>query len=301
MIFVKADHQIPPCPAHAASAIGFSKRRGPGWFPRAAALLAVILLSGCATLPGTVTETVNERRVEYALQRHGEPAVVFENGLGGRMPWWAQVWPEIARDHTAFAYNRPGYGNSDPAGTPRDGEHVVEELRALLRAKGLNPPYVLVGHSLGGLYMQYFARRHPQEVAGLVLVDASHPLQFQGMGSPENWPGWVRAGFTTWLSSTETEEFRLMNATGESVLALPPLTGKPVIVMSALQPMAEKGALADDANQKRQDIVRLFPGAKQVWVDSGHGIPRQKPEAVIQAIRELLKAAATAGAQVSDH
>ena len=73
-------------------------------------------------------------------------------------------------------------GRSDPADSPRDGGHVVDELRALLSAQDLKPPYVLVGHSLGGLYMQLYARRYPDEVSALVLVDSTHPNQFKGAG-----------------------------------------------------------------------------------------------------------------------
>jgi pimeloyl-ACP methyl ester carboxylesterase len=260
---------------------------------RYSSLLSAFLLSGflagCATtLPGTVTETVHERRVEYALQGQGTPVVVFENGLGAKLYGWSKVYPGISQNATAFAYNRPGYGDSELPHTPRDGEHVVEELRALLQAKGLKPPYVLVGHSLGGLYMQYFARRYPQEVAGVVLVDSTHPAQFQGEGAPEKWPGLARTGFNLLLSGTEKEEFDRADATGTEIMALPPFTGKPVVVLSALKPLAEKGALANDANDKRQDIARLFPGSRQVWVDSGHWIQWEKPEAVIAAIREVM-------------
>lgn len=79
-----------------------------------------------------------------------------------------------------------------------------------------------------------------------------------------------------------------INTTGENVLSLPSFIGKPVIVLSASQPMKEKSELADDANEKRKDLARLYPGSKQIWVDSGHGIPLEKPESVISAIREVL-------------
>ena len=251
------------------------------------AVLMVVLLSGCASLQGAVTENIDHRQVEYALEKHDTEAVVFENGLGGKINWWAKVFPEISKDSTAFVYNRPGYGKSDLVSTPRDGTHVVDELRSLLRSKGLSPPYVLVGHSLGGLYMQLFARRYPNEVNALILVDSTHPAQFKDKGSPENWPTWYRLVFNAWLSAVEKKEFEAANATGESVLSLPPFTGKPVIVLSALQPMKEKSELADDANAKRQDIARLYPGSKQIWVESGHRIPLEKPESIISAIREV--------------
>lgn len=204
------------------------------------------------------------------------------------MDYWTKVFPEISKNTTAFAYNRPGYGASDPVSSLRDGKHIVEELRLLLRSRGLNPPYILVGHSLGGLYMQLFARRYPDEISALVLVDTTHPEQFKGAGSTENWPAWMRVMLGVVISSVAKEELNAINDTGEEVLRLPPFTGKPVVVLSALQPMKEKSALADDANEKRKDIARLYPGSKQIWVDSGHVIPLEKPEAIISAIREIL-------------
>lgn len=250
-----------------------------------------ILVAGCASLPNVMTHQIDHRRIEYALTQNGNQTIVFENGLGGRMHWWAKVFPEVSKSATAFAYNRPGYGNSDPASSPRDGRHIVDELRFLLRSKGLNPPYVLVGHSLGGLYLQLFARNYPDEVSGLVLVDSTHPEQLKGAGAPENWPAWVRVAFSVAASVVAKEELSAINVTGEDVLALPTFTGKPVIVISALQPMKTTSALADDANEKRVNIAWLYPGSKQVWVDSGHGIPLENPESVISAIREVLSQA----------
>jgi pimeloyl-ACP methyl ester carboxylesterase len=251
-------------------------------------LLLLILLSGCATLPNVKTEEINNRRVEYSLIRNGAMTVVFENGLDGKMNWWRKVIPEISKDATTFAYNRPGYGRSDSISTPRDGLHTVEELRTLLKIEGLEPPYVLVGHSYGGLLMQLFARKYPDEVSALILVDSTHPAQFKGKGSIENWPAWFRLLFHLYLSPAAKQELDLVNSTGEQVLALPAFSGKPVIVLSAMRPIGEKGEFADDVNEKRKDIARLYPGAQQVWVDSGHGIPLEKPEAVISAIKQVL-------------
>lgn len=258
-------------------------------------LMGVLLISGCASIPDPCTDRVEERRVEYALAGKGVPAVVFESGLGGTMDWWAKVFPEVAKETTVFAYNRPGYGESERAVTPRDGDHVVDELRALLKNRGLNPPYVLVGHSLGGLYVQLFARRYPNEVAALVLVDSTHPEQLKGAGARENWPAWTRAAFGLLLSKTAEAELDEIDATGVAVLGLPPLAGKPVFVLSAFKPMQEKSALADDANIKREDIARLHPGAEVRWIDSGHGIPLEDPEAVVSVIREALRQARAGG------
>lgn len=251
-------------------------------------LFCTMLVAGCASLPNATTDQVDQRRVEHALSRNGNQAVIFENGLGGSMAWWRKVFPEIAKTTTTFAYNRPGYGKSDPVSTPRDGRHIVDELRSLLRNKGLNPPYVLVGHSLGGLYMQLFARRYPNEVHALVLVDSTHPLQLKGAGSPENWPTWVRVLFSVATSAVAKEELSAIDTTGEEILDLPTLSAKPVIILSALRPMKGTSALANDGNEKRKDLARLYPDARQIWVDSDHGIPLENPESVIWAIREVL-------------
>lgn len=252
------------------------------------AVLIVALLSGCASLPNSTTEKINNSHIEFAMTQHNTVPVIIENGLGGRMVLWEKVLSEISKDATTFAYNRPGYGESDPVSTPRDGLHIVDELRSLLKSKGLNPPYILVGHSLGGLYMQLFARRYPDEVSALILVDSTHPKQFDGDGAIEKQSFLVRGLVWALVTGTAKEEFNLLSQTGEQVLSLPTLLNKPVFVLSASQPMKEKSKLADDANEKRKDIARLYPNAKQIWVDSGHVIPLEKPESIISVIREAL-------------
>ncbi len=253
------------------------------------AILLATLLSTCASLPNKSTAQIDNRRIEFALTGNGNQTVVFENGLGVTMDWWEKVIPELGGNVNAFAYNRPGYGNSDPVASPRDGQHIVEELRQLLTAQQLPPPYILVGHSLGGLYMQFFARLHPDEVSALILVDSTHPEQFKGNGAYENWPLWVRMYFQLAMVASDVtqQEFSAVDATGNAVLASPAFVGKPVCVLSALQPLEETSALADDSNAKRRDIARLYPGAKQIWVDSGHGIPLEMPDAVVAAIRDV--------------
>lgn len=260
--------------------------RGRASFVQGVGFLMVTLLSGCASLPNATTENICNRRVEFALTQHQSLPVVFENGLSGRIEWWQAVLPALSQNTTTFVYNRPGYGKSEPVSTPRDGLHIVDELRSLLRSKGLNPPYILVGHSLGGLYMQLFARRYPDEVGALILVDSTHPKQLEGKGALEKQSFWVRGLIGVAVTGIAQEELNLLSQTGAQVLSLPTLQNKPVYVLSASEPMQEHSTLADDANEKRQDIVRLYPGSKQIWVDSGHAIPLEKPESVVAVIRE---------------
>jgi pimeloyl-ACP methyl ester carboxylesterase len=246
------------------------------------------LLAGCSTLPAANTERIDGQRVEYAQIGHGSPAVVFENGLGATMGSWRKVFREVGKDTTVFAYNRPGYGDSYPALTPRDGTHIVDALRALLRRHDLSPPYVLVGHSLGGLYMQLFARRYPDEVAGLVLVDSTHPTQMEGAGRIERQSWWVRLFFNFWAKGDVRKEFDAAASTGQDVLQMPTVRDKPVIVLSAIDDRGNE--VVRHANRKRADFSRLYPGSRQQWIESGHFIQWDRPEVVVQAIRDIVAA-----------
>jgi pimeloyl-ACP methyl ester carboxylesterase len=110
----------------------------------------------------------------------GSPTVILEQGLGGTSPAWALIQPQVAKETRVCAYDRAGLGWGDPApaGTPRDGQHVTEELHTLLQKAGIPGPYVVVGHSSGGLYALFFAHQYLEEVVGLVLLDSSHPDQW---------------------------------------------------------------------------------------------------------------------------
>lgn len=89
----------------------------------------------------------------------GPRTAVFEAGFGDTLEICQTIQPRVAaKCARTFSYNRAGYLDSDPAGDARDAAHIVGELRGELKQRNVNPPYVLVGHSLGGLYMQYFAR-----------------------------------------------------------------------------------------------------------------------------------------------
>ena len=265
-----------------------------GWMRRhlaaAAFLCCGLLMPGCASVEGIAIalDEQSQRKVEYVLAGSGGPVVVFENGLGGRLEWWSKIIPEISRKTTVYAYNRAGTGSSTLTARPRDGLQVIDELRQNLRERKLPPPYVLVSHSLGGLYVQLYMRRYPDEVGGLVLVDSAHPEQLKGKGSPSNWPAWFKVAFDVASSATVKNELASIPTSGQELLALPPVRGKPVIILRAQEPMQAQSALARDANAKRIDILRLNPGARQIWVNSGHAIPLEKPDAVINAIEDVL-------------
>ena len=108
----------------------------------------------------------------------GSPAVIFDAALGASSVSWTLVQPEVARLTRACSYDRGGFGWSDAGPLPRTAQVIAAELRTLLARDGVPPPYVLVGHSFGGLVMRIFAAAHPEDVAGLVLVDPAHPEEW---------------------------------------------------------------------------------------------------------------------------
>ena len=108
----------------------------------------------------------------------GKPTVVLEAGLGSFSPNWHWVRHELARELTVVAYDRAGLGWSDPSPAPRDAGTMAAELHTAMHAIGISGPYVLAGHSFGGLVVRAFADLYRPETAGLVLVDASHPDQW---------------------------------------------------------------------------------------------------------------------------
>jgi pimeloyl-ACP methyl ester carboxylesterase len=110
----------------------------------------------------------------------GSPTVILEQGLGGSSPAWGLIQPEVAKVTRVCAYDRAGLGWSDPApkGTPRDGHEVAKELHTLLQDANISGPYVMIGHSSGGLYALSFAHQYSTDVVGMVLLDSSHPDQW---------------------------------------------------------------------------------------------------------------------------
>jgi pimeloyl-ACP methyl ester carboxylesterase len=105
----------------------------------------------------------------------GKPTVVLESGIAASSLSWRPVMREVSGFTRVCSYDRAGFGWSDAAVTPRTPGHIVEELHLLLRNAGIPPPYILVGHSFGGLVVRLFAARYRRNVAGVVLVDALSP------------------------------------------------------------------------------------------------------------------------------
>ena len=107
----------------------------------------------------------------------GSPTLILDAGLGGDSLIWGQVQPELSKTTRVCSYDRAGFGRSDPRPGPQDADNIAEQLHALLIQAEVEPPFVLMGHSIAGIYIRDYATRYPQDVAGLVFVDSATPLQ----------------------------------------------------------------------------------------------------------------------------
>ncbi len=114
-----------------------------------------------------------------AGQNNNGPTVVIEAGAGSNSLGWQLVQPEIAKFVRVITYDRAGHGWSDASPLPRTSENIVKELHAMLHNAGIPAPYILVGHSFGGFTVRLFASMYPDEVAGVILVDALNEKDFQ--------------------------------------------------------------------------------------------------------------------------
>jgi pimeloyl-ACP methyl ester carboxylesterase len=126
--------------------------------------------------PGSLFD-VDGCRLHLKSTGSGTPTVVLEAGLGGMSSAWGWIQPETAKFSHVVSYDRAGLGWSETDTTPKSAMQAAVRLRTLLKNANTSPPYILVGHSMGGLFIRVFADLFPKEVAGLVLVDACHPDQ----------------------------------------------------------------------------------------------------------------------------
>jgi pimeloyl-ACP methyl ester carboxylesterase len=120
-------------------------------------------------------------RLHLHRQGRGTPAVVFEAGIAGSLLGWALVQPDVAEFASTVSYDRAGLGWSDGCKTPRTVEGMLSELTAVLEQAKIPGPYILVGHSFGGLLIRAFAHARPKDVAGMVFVD---PVTISGWAEP---------------------------------------------------------------------------------------------------------------------
>lgn len=225
----------------------------------------------------------------------GSPTVVFESGIGQGKRNWAPVFNAVSEMTEAVAYDRAGYGQSEPSAESRDGLQIVLELRDMLRAEGIAPPYVLVGHSLGGTMVKMFAKTYPDEVAGVVLVDARHEEFSQRCR---------QRGVPRLLYDPPDALLSVLSATARAELQAAPLTLKqarragsfpdvPLIVLTQSNVTSRWPQTLGkvwEASQRRMAKMSIL-GRVKIVGDSGHNVHLDRPDVVIRAVLGVVRAA----------
>jgi pimeloyl-ACP methyl ester carboxylesterase len=154
-----------------------------------------VLASSVIEMPGQLVE-VGGHNLYLHCSGSGRPAVVLEAGLGGTSADWGRIAPAVAAETTVCVYDRAGRGLSEASSGLHDGAAITADLQAALEAAKVDAPYVLVGHSSGGVYVRIFASKYPEDVAGMVLLEAQPVEAFTGL---PNYPGfyrWVKVMYT---------------------------------------------------------------------------------------------------------
>jgi pimeloyl-ACP methyl ester carboxylesterase len=240
--------------------------------------------------------------------------VVFESGAGNGADIWSfrepgstrrPVLPAVARFARVCAYDRPGTSlqsgrpsRSDPVPLPRSARDVVADLHALLRAARVPRPYMLVGHSLGGLFARLYAGTYPSEVAGFVSVDAAHEIFYEAyhaLLTPEQFALFTAPGVEIDVVATAAEMRRARSEW--------PLRPMPMFVLEHSRdrrrfpnPLEFPAGWPLEALERafqaaQDDLATLLPYAQHVIaMRSGHYIQEDQPGLVIRAVRRVVKA-----------
>lgn len=282
----------------------------------ALAVALILLQSSC----GTPSERATDRLVSigtHKLHIHcagaGSPTIVVDVGAGESYASWMPLLDQLAQDTRVCAYDRAAYGQSEPGPMPRDSQRAAEELHQLLLSSGEEGPFLLVGHSLGGLNMQVFAARWPEQIAGAVLLDPSPLGWMMGEGFPELRELFVQeiaamraqagparassdsgagpeAAFWEALASEHEELFA---RTAQQVAAISSFGQIPLTVIGASEPEPRFGESSAAFRQFWNDESRRLAtksgrGRFMLAQGSSHHIHLDAPELVLGAIREML-------------
>ena len=274
----------------------------------------VLCISSCADAQDPGRVSVGTHSLSLVSAGNGSPTVVIDVGIGETYAGWRQIIDSVSSVTRVVAYDRAGYGQSEPGPMPRNSRQEAFELKTLLGNAGVEPPYILVGHSLGGLNAQCFASQFPGLVAGLVLLDppplawisgrADFPdldamahqqtQSFLSMaesagGSPDP-ADRARAEFLRTIASEHEEMFA---SSAQQVDSIPSFSDLPLVVIAAGVPNTAFGASAVRfqsfwIEESKALARRSGQGRFLLIEESTHHIHRDFPQDVIASIKDIV-------------
>lgn len=266
--------------------------------------------------PGKFYEAAGQRIYLHCLGT-GSPTVVIDAGIGASSLEWLPVQRLVSTETRTCAWDRPGYGWSDPGPGPRATPQIADELLAVLSAAHIEPPYVFVGHSFGGYTARYLAASRPELTAAVALIESSTPsteiaikAAGQRVGRPNPLVPISDAetygvpkdieGQASYLNTrrkaifAQMDELRNFHASGEAVLAAGALPAVPLRVLMREHRVWPEGVEGDQAEvawlRAQQELATLSPaGRLLILPGAGHSPHVDAPQAVANALIELVQ------------
>jgi pimeloyl-ACP methyl ester carboxylesterase len=245
---------------------------------------------------------IGGRRLFLRCTGHRSPTVVFEGGLTTD---WYQLQNRLTPFTRVCSWDHPNgpRSRSDPAPTPRTARDFVADLHTLLQVAGVPEPYVLAGHSNGGLFTLLYASTYPRQVAGLVLIDAVHPayhkrtlVMFKPLLPPDVWEALRQEAMAVPHRLIDPERVDIWTSERQTRKALrrSPLRPMPLVVLTRGHADGPGGPFVEQEErlwrQLQRELAQLVPGSRHVITQSGHDIQHEQPELVLDAIRDVVQA-----------
>jgi pimeloyl-ACP methyl ester carboxylesterase len=217
-------------------------------------------------------------------------AVVFEAGFGAGLESWSTVQSTTAKFARTVSYDRAGIGQSEAGPKPRAAKQIAQELHLALQKAGILPPYVLVGHSFGGIYVRVFADMYPKEVAGMVLIDPSQEAFDDWAKTHQEAQRPARDEEIAKAPAGVRDENAELSVSYAQARAAKVPAGIPVILLTAMKDDTMPATVRRVWSQMHEDWITKVPGGKHIVVEnSGHFIQAEQPQVVIDAIREVVE------------
>lgn len=224
---------------------------------------------------------VNGQKYRTKIMGEGKITVLFESGMSDSLETWGAIPDSVSNFVRVFLYDRADIGKSDTSATDRTIPNVVDELRSILKQDDIKPPYILVGHSLGGLIARYFAGTYPDEVSGLLLLDPS-PEAFWNRMSKKDLRKYIEGG-NTWYETKFAPRYRK-----EWVEFVPNLAYMKNLNIPRDLPIILVSASAWKWARYQKKMLAGFENCRQIELEGQHHIYRDHPDLIIGYIKELL-------------